>query len=102
MECHTLSWRGKYGPLTPSGVLQMVRRRCTVFGVPYKGIHAFRRSAAAQMKRIGMNDSDIMEIMGWTEVTMLRRYIASVSFELAQTAHRRFSPVDSTMAVKRL
>ena len=47
------------------------------------------------MKRIGMNDSDIMEIMGWGEVTMLRRYIASVSFELAQTAHRKFSPVDS-------
>ena len=50
--------------LTPSGVLQMVRRRCTVFGVPYKGIHAFRRSAAAQMKRIGMNDSDIMDDYG--------------------------------------
>ena len=59
------------------------------------GFMPFRRTAAAQMKRIGMNDSDIMEIMGWGEVTMLRRYIANVSFELAQTAHRKFSPVDS-------
>ena len=25
-------WRGKYGPLTTSGVLQMVRRRCTASG----------------------------------------------------------------------
>ena len=50
------------------------------------------------MKRIGMNDSDIMEIMGWGEVTMLRRYIASVSFELAQSAHRRFSPADSALS----
>ena len=91
-------WRGKYGPLTTSGVLQMVRRRCSSFGVPYKGVHAFRRSAAAQMKRMGMNDSDIMEIMGWEEVTMLRRYVASVSLELAQSAHRQFSPVDSAMA----
>ena len=91
-------WRGKHGPLTTSGVLQMVRRRCSSFGVPYKGVHAFRRSAAAQMKRMGMNDSDIMEIMGWGEVTMLRRYVASVSLELAQSAHRQFSPVDSAMA----
>ena len=91
-------WRGKYGPLTTSGVLQMVRRRCSSFGIPYKGVHAFRRSAAAQMKRMGMNDSDIMEIMGWEEVTMLRRYVASVSLELAQSAHRQFSPADSAMA----
>ena len=88
-------WMGKYGSLTASGVLQMVRRRCRDFSVPYKAVHAFRRAAAAHMKRMGMNDSDIMEIMGWGEVTMLRRYIASVSFELAQTAHRKFSPVDS-------
>ena len=47
------------------------------------------------MKRMGMNDSDIMEIMGWEEVTMLRRYVASVSLELAQSAHRQFGPVDS-------
>ena len=65
---------------------------------PYKGVHAFRRAAAAQMKRMGMNDSDIMEIMGWEEVTMLRRYVASVSLELAQSAHRQFSPVDSAVA----
>ena len=85
-------WRGKYGPLTPSGVLQMVRRRCTSYGIPYKGVHAFRRSATAQMKRMGMNDSDIMEIMGWQDVTMLRRYVSTVGLELAQLAHHRFTP----------
>jgi len=56
-------WRGKYGPLTTSGVLQMVKRRCSSFGIPYKGVHAFRRSAAAQMKRMGMNDS--VRIINW-------------------------------------
>ena len=85
-------WRGKYGPFTPSGVLQMVRRRCTSYGIPYKGVHAFRRSATAQMKRMGMNDSDIMEIMGWQDVTMLRRYVSTVGLELAQLAHHRFTP----------
>ena len=56
-------WRGKYGPLTTSGVLQMVRRRCSNFGIPYKVVHAFRWSAAAQMKRMGMNDS--VRIINW-------------------------------------
>ena len=37
---HAPMWIGKYGPLTTSGVLQMVRRRCTNFGIPYKGVHA--------------------------------------------------------------
>jgi len=85
-------WRGKYGPFTPSGVLQMVRRRCMNYDIPYKGVHAFRRSATAQMKRMGMNDSDIMEIMGWQDVTMLRRYVSTVGLELAQLAHQRFTP----------
>ena len=30
------------------------------------------------MKRLGMNDSDILEVMGWRDVTMLRWYIAAV------------------------
>ncbi len=88
-------WRGKYGPLTSSGVLQIIKRKCFKYDIPYKGVHAFRRASTAQMKRIGMNDSDIMEIMGWTDVTMLRRYVSKVSLELAQIAHGKFSPVDS-------
>ena len=84
-------WRGKYGPFTTSGILQMVRRRCSEFGITYKGVHAFRRSAAAEMKRAGMDDSDIMEIMGWNDVTMLRRYVSSVGLELAQLAHKKIN-----------
>jgi len=72
----------------------MIRRVAARAGVEFKGVHAFRRATAAQMKRLGMNDSDILEIMGWKDVTMLRRYTAAVSFELAQAAHSRFSPMD--------
>lgn len=57
-------WRGKRGALTRSGVLQVVRRLCRQAGVPHKGVHAFRRAAAAQMERLGMNDSDILDICG--------------------------------------
>ena len=61
----------------------------------FKGVHAFRRAATAQMKRLGMNDSDILEVMGWKDVTMLRRYTAAVASELAQLAHVRFSSGDA-------
>lgn len=88
-------WRGKKGQLTGSGVYQLVRRLCLRSGVPDKGVHAFRRAAAAQMKRLGMNDSDILEVCGWRSIEMLRRYTAAVAEELAQTAHRKFSPGDA-------
>ena len=88
-------WMGKYGPLTRWGVLQLVQRQCAKAGVEHKGVHAFRRAAAAQMKRLGMNDSDILEVMGWKDVTMLRRYTAAVATELAQAAHVRYSPADA-------
>jgi site-specific recombinase XerD len=88
-------WRGRKGSLTCSGVLQAVRRLCRDAGVEHKGVHAFRRAAAAQMKRLGMNDSDILEVMGWRSVEMLRRYTATVAEELARAAHRRHSPADA-------
>ena len=91
-------WRGKKGTLTGSGVFQAMRRLCRAAHVEDKGVHAFRRAAAAQMKRLGMQDSDILEVMGWKDVTMLRRYTAAVAGELAQSAHQRFSPGDALTA----
>ena len=88
-------WRGKRGALTGSGSLQIVRRLCRCAGVEHKAVHGFRRAAAAQMKRLGMNDSDILEVMGWKDITMLRRYTAAVAGELAQLAHKRYSPGDA-------
>lgn len=94
-------WHGLKGPLTESGVLQIVKRLCRRAGATHKGVHGFRRAAAAQMKRLGMNDSDILEIMGWRDVTMLRRYTAEVAEELAFAAHNRFSPGDNLRLSKR-
>ena len=88
-------WRGERGPLTESGVLQLVRRLCRRAGVEHKGVHAFRRAAACQMKRLGAQDSDIMEICGWKSVVMLRRYTAAYAEELAQRAHDLYSPADN-------
>jgi hypothetical protein len=47
------------------------------------------------MKRLGMNDSDILEVLGWRDITTLRRYTAEVAEELAHAAHRRHSPGDA-------
>jgi hypothetical protein len=47
------------------------------------------------MKRLGMNDSDILEVLGWRSIEMLRRYTAQVADELAQAAHRKYSPADA-------
>jgi site-specific recombinase XerD len=91
-------WRGKRGPLTRSGVLQVTRRLCRQAGVQEKGVHAFRRAAAAAMKRNGMQDSDILEVCGWKDITMLRRYTAEVADELAAAAHRKYSPGDAIAA----
>jgi len=88
-------WIGKKGQLTGSGILQIIRRLCLRSGVEHKAVHGFRRAAAAQMKRLGMNDSDILEVMGWKDVTMLRRYTLTVAGELAQLAHDRYSPGDA-------
>ena len=91
-------WRGKKGAMTGSGVLQLMRRLCRRVDVDDKGFHAFRRAAAAQMKRLGVNDSDILEVMGWRDITMLRRHTAAVAGKLAQAAHQRYSPADALRA----
>lgn len=72
-----------------------MRRLCSRADVPEKSVHAFRRAAAAQMKRLGMQDSDILEVMGWKDITMLRRYTAAVADELAAAARAKFSPGDA-------
>ena len=74
---------------------QVIQRLCGKADVADKGVHAFRRAAAAQMKRLGMNDSDILEVMGSSSIAMLRRYTAKVAAELAHLAHERYSPADA-------
>ena len=91
-------WRGERGAMTSSGVHQLVDRLCDAAGIEPKGVHAFRRGAVCQMKRLGMNDSDIAELLGWSPTTaqiMIPRYAAALKDELAQLAHRRFSPGDA-------
>lgn len=42
---------------------------------------------SAQMKRLRVNDSDVLEEVGWQDMTMLRRYTAAFASELVLAAH---------------
>lgn len=82
-----LGEKGK-GPLTPSGVYQVVRRRGREAGLPNLHPHQFRHTGAHRWLVEGGNEGDLMQIMGWKSRSMLQRYGASAAAERARQAHR--------------
>lgn len=79
------------GPLGPSGIRLMLRRRGKALDPPIPSLHAhqFRHTAAHQWLHAGGSESDLMRIMGWKSPQMLRRYGASLADERARDAHKR-------------
>jgi site-specific recombinase XerD len=89
-------WLGEKnkGPMTGSGVFQMIQRRGERVGIRGLHPHVMRHTWAHLMKASSMADDEIMKNAGWRSPQMLARYAASTAAARARDSARRLAPGD--------
>ncbi|WP_027934544.1 tyrosine-type recombinase/integrase [Amycolatopsis thermoflava] len=88
-ERHTALWLGDKGPLTTSGIRQMLERRAEQAEIKNFNPHLFRHLFAHTWLANGGNEGDLMRLMGWKSRAMLLRYGESAAAERARNSHRQ-------------
>ena len=80
--------------LSANGLREVLRRLASRAGIRTPSLHGFRRAFALNCLRSGMDIFALQRLMGHSDLTMVRRYLAQTSEDLAR-AHLLHSPVDN-------
>jgi site-specific recombinase XerD len=81
-------WLGKKGRLGPTGIAQLLNRRCDLAGIDRINPHRFRHGWAHEFRAAGGSEGDLMYLAGWKSTAMAHRYGRSAASERAQKAAR--------------
>jgi integrase len=87
-------WLGQKGPLTATGLAQMLWRRGRQAGIEGLHAHQLRHTFAHAWLAQGGLETDLMRIAGWRSREMPQRYGMSAADARAREAHRRLSSLD--------
>ena len=93
-------WVGRNGPMTPSGVYQVVHDRARAAGLPAMHPHQLRHAFATSWLAEGGNENELMLVAGWKSRTMIDRYTKATAVERARASHVRLSPADWTSPLR--
>lgn len=82
--------------LTYWGLNQVLRRRSVEAGIEKPGLHDFRRAFAINCLRGGMDVYSLQNLMGHSDLQVLRRYLAQTNDDV-RAAHAKAGPVDELL-----
>lgn len=94
-------WIGMRGPMTTSGIRQMVWARSEAEGQRIHP-HQFRHFFADGWLRSGRSEGNLMRITGWYSRTMPDRYAKELATERAHLSYRAgLSPLENLLATRK-